>query len=574
MEIKELGELVTGFTPLVLIVDYDGFILWSSPKLEKEFNIINTKENKFEDLFNLSIQNISSNEIHKMMINNKVYSVKKKIVDEGNRDINLILFGDKCSYDNKEAKTYCLEKIIEKINDGIVMSDYNGKIVIYNNAMEKLEDRRSVDMVGKYMWDAYGYKDKYKSEHRRVFKTGQAVINKYEAHAYNNGKPKYVYYSTFPIIKDGEKVGVFSVSRNETKLHSLLSETMELKRKFNQYKSAEINNNYKSNGTTFTFSDIVGSSRVMSNLIKEAQSIAWLENNILIVGDTGTGKEVFAQSIHNYGKRNREPFIGINCSAIPENLLESILFGTVKGAFTGALDHSGLFEEAREGTLFLDELNSMPMSMQTKLLRVIQERRVRRVGGTNSIPINCRIVSAMNDNPKTLIEKGKLREDLFYRIAGFTLYIPPICERKEDILELSEFFICKYNKLMNRNITGITRELKKVITTYTWPGNVRELEHFIENVMVRTEENDRYLRISNVPEYLKEAIMGSNAMDSIIEEKESLPETLDNIEKKIILERLEKNNWNITRTSKELGIIRQSLLYRMKRLGIEKKNAV
>lgn len=571
MDITKLGELVSEFTPLVLIVDHNGLILWASEKLEEEFNFNYSKENKFEDLFNFIIQDIDSEEGYKANINGKTYLIKNKIVDDEKRKLNFILFKDICSYNDKEIKSYCLEKIIEKVDDGIMMSDYKGKVVIYNNAMEKLEDRRSSDMIGKFLWDAYGYKDEDKSEHRKVFKTGQAIKNKYQAHAYNNGKPKYVLYSTYPIVKDENKIGVFSISKNETKLHSLLSETTELKRRFNRENQKEAKKNYKSNGTTFTFSDIVGSSETMLNLIKQAQSIAWLENNILIVGDTGTGKEVFAQSIHNYGKRYNEPFIGINCSAIPENLLESILFGTAKGAFTGALDHSGLFEEAGEGTLFLDELNSMPLSMQSKLLRVLQERRARRVGGSNSIPIKCRIISAMNENPMVLIEKGKFREDLFYRIAGFTLYIPPIYERKKDILELSKFFISKYNGLMNRNVVGITRELKKVMTAYIWPGNVRELEHFIENIMVGTEENDRYLRISNIPEYLKEAIIGSNAMDSIIEKKESLPETLDNIEKKIIIERLEKNNWNISRTSKELGIIRQSLNYRMKRLGIEKK---
>ena len=489
------------------------------------------KKNNFEDLFNFSIRDINLKEGYKLSANKKIYLVRNKIIDDENRKLNFLLFEDVCRYDDEKIKSYCLEQIIEKIDDGVMMSDYNGKIVIYNKAMEKLEDRKSSDMVGKFLWDAYGYKYEDKSEHRRVFETGHAVINKYEAHAYNNGKPRYVLYSTYPIVKDGNKIGVFSISKNETKLHSLLSEITELKRRFHRENQKESKKSYKSNGTTFTFSDIVGSSEIMSNLIKEAQSIAWLENNILIVGDTGTGKEVFAQSIHNYGKRYNEPFIGINCSAIPENLLESILFGTVKGAFTGALDHSGLFEEAGEGTLFLDELNSMPLSMQSKLLRVLQERRVRRVGGSNSTPIKCRIISAMNEDPVDLIRRGKLREDLFYRIAGYTLYIPPLYERKEDILELSEFFINKYNRIMNRNITGITRELKEVMTTYTWPGNVRELEHFIENIMVRTEEDDRYLRISNVPEYLKEAIIGSNAMDSIVEEKESLPETLDNIEK-------------------------------------------
>ena len=481
---------------------------------------------------------------------------------------------DKCFIHDKDTKIDSLEEIIGNISDGIVMSDCNGKIIIYNNAMEKLEDKRSVDMIGKYLWDAYEYEEQDASEHKKVFETGVPIINAYAAHAYKNGVPKYVSYSTYPIIKDGEKIGVYSISKNETKLHTLLSETMELKRNFNNKDHKGCEKTYKSNGTTYKFSDLIGSSKEMSNLIKEAQSIAWLDNNVLIVGNTGTGKEVFAQSIHNYGKRSEEPFIGINCSAIPENLLESILFGTVKGAFTGAVESNGLFQEAKGGTLFLDELNSMPITMQTKLLRVIQERRVMPVGGDKTFPINCRIISAMNEEPSILIKNGKLREDLFYRIAGFNLYIPSLHARNKDIFDLSDSFITEFNASMGKNILGLSKELKKIMAKYTWPGNVRELQHLIENMMVRVEEGADYLRISNIPDYLRDKIIGANAISSINEEKESLPETLNYLEKRIIKEALSKNNWNISQTSRDLGIIRQSLLYRIKRLGIEKPTVV
>lgn len=481
---------------------------------------------------------------------------------------------NKGSIHDKDTKIDSLEKIIENISDGIVMSDCNGKIIIYNNAMEKLEDKRSVDMIGKYLWDAYEYGGQHSSEHRKVLESGIPILNRYDAHAYNNGIPKYVSYSTYPIIKDGEKIGVYSISKNETKLHTLLAETMELKRNFNKGKNNEGDRTYKSNGTTYNFSDLIGSSKEMTKLIKEAQSIAWLENNVLIVGNTGTGKEMFAQGIHNYGKRSEEPFVGINCSAIPENLLESILFGTVKGAFTGAVESNGLFLEAKGGTLFLDELNSMPITMQTKLLRVIQERRVMPVGGDKTFPINCRIISAMNEDPSILIKNGKLREDLFYRIAGFNLYLPSLHERKKDIFDLSDFFIAEFNVSMGKDILGLSKELKKVMAKYNWPGNVRELQHLIENMMVRAEEGADSLRISNIPDYLQEKILGANAIISINEDKESLTETLNSVEKRIIKEALSKNDWNVSQTSRELGIIRQSLIYRIKRLEIEKPTSV
>jgi len=295
-----------------------------------------------------------------------------------------------------------------------------------------------------------------------------------------------------------------------------------------------------------------------------------LDNNVLIIGETGTGKEVFAQSIHNFSKKKTEPYIAINCAAIPENLLESILFGASKGAFTGAVEHTGLFEEAGEGTIFLDELNSMPVSMQTKLLQVLQERKVRRVGGVNMTPVKCRVMCAMNEDPQKLIQNGKLRQDLFYRISGLCLYIAPLRERKEDILDFTFFYINKFNKLLNKNIKSLSPELQQILLGYNWPGNVRELEHMIENLMIRASGSQKALEISNMPLYIKETVLSAGNIDRTKTKKETLPDTLRSIEEKIIRESLNKNNWNISATSKELGVIRQSLLYRIKKLDIIK----
>ncbi len=463
-----------------------------------------------------------------------------------------------------------LLEIIDSLYDGVLLTDKEGKILIYNPAMEELEERKAEDMIGKYTWDAYEYSGKNESEHMQVFQTGVPIINKYKAHAFNNGKPIYKSYSTLPIYKNEEIIGVYSISKNETKLQSLLSETVELKRQFNKGKDKTLEIN--SNGTRFNFANIIGSSEIMKKIIKEAEAISWLDNSILLVGDTGTGKEVFAQSIHNFGKRASKPFIGINCSAIPENLLESILFGSVKGAYTGALDSRGLFEEAGEGTMFLDELNSMPINMQTKLLRVLQERTVRRVGGKESYPINCRIISAMNEDPYKLIQEEKLRQDLFYRIAGFNLYIPPLQERGNDLIELSEYYISKFNLTMNKNVIGITEELKRIMDNYNWPGNIRELEHFIENIMVRTGDDERYLREDNIPGYILDLIQEDKEnINSNLPVAEDLQGKLNVLERKSIIDILNNNMWNVSKSAKNLGITRQSLIYRMKRLEIERK---
>lgn len=561
MDIKSIGEIVTNFKPYSLIVDKAGNVLWTSNDLSKLIDVKNIKE------LNTDINEIIFNKNLKIKIKNNNYILSN--IRLNNLDSLIVIFDLIGNYNDDNTKVYCFEKIIEKLYDGVLLSDKDGKVVIYNPAMEELEEMKSEDMLGNYIWDAYGYSDKSKSEHMAVQETGIPIINKYKAHAFNNGKPIYKSYSTYPIEKDGEVIGVYSISKNETKLQSLLSETVELKRQFGGKTKEEAY--IKFNGTRFTFSDIIGSCTKMKKLIQEAQSIAWLNNNILIVGETGTGKEVFAQSIHNYGKRNSEPFIGINCSAIPENLLESILFGTVKGAFTGAIDSSGLFEEAGEGTLFLDELNSMPINMQTKLLRVLQEKQLRRVGGKEMYPVKCRVISAMNEDPYKLMEEGRLRQDLYYRIAGYNLVIPPLRERDNDIFDLSKFYISRNNLNLNKNVSEITANLKGFMKEYCWPGNIRELEHFIENIMVRTEEGDIYLRQENIPKYILD-IMNTNNQENKMENQsvESLEEKISEFEKDLILKSLGNNKWNVTRTAKDLGVSRQSLIYRMRKLDLNK----
>ncbi|SCZ77308.1 sigma-54 interaction domain-containing protein [Acidaminobacter hydrogenoformans] len=471
-----------------------------------------------------------------------------------------------------EMLLFALQKIIESISDGVVMSDAQGRLIIYNQAQERLEELRGTEIIGKPLWEAYGYDPENESEHRQVLTSGKAVENRYEAHAINNGIPKYVSYSTYPIIKNGEAVGVFSISKNETKLHSLLEEAIELKRRFLSL-DPEMQEPVEDpgNGTRYSFSNIIGDSEATRQLIKEAQKIAWLDNNILIVGETGTGKEVYAQSIHNHGKKHKEPFIGINCAAIPENLLEGILFGTVKGAYTGALDRSGLFEDARGGTLFLDELNSMPVSMQTKLLRVLQERKVNRVGGSEFVPVKCRVVCAMNEDPLKLIGEGKLRQDLYYRIGGLSLYILPLRQRPEDIRCLTRFFIQKYNHMLNTHVEQLSETLERAFENYGWPGNIRELEHVIENLMVHNDDQTRVLEGTHLPAYLKASLnLGTDSERPKPQRKEPLNDRVDSFEREIILDALCRNSYNISSTSRELGIIRQSLLYKMKRLGIEK----
>lgn len=470
------------------------------------------------------------------------------------------------------AMSTTLRALFDDLNEGVIISDETGRVIVYNKAMEKMENKSAEKMIGKFIWEAYGYNDRNASEHFQVLETGRELVNIYSAHVSVNGVPQYTNYSTYPIKDEEEIIGVLSICKNEKELHSLLMDTIESRRKHNVNYDIATGRTYSENGTSYSFSDFVGESEEISRLIKEAQNIAWLDNSILIVGETGTGKEVLAQSIHNYGKRSVEPFIGVNCGAIPENLIESILFGTVKGAFTGAVDHPGLLEEAGTGTLFLDEINSMPVLTQSKLLRVLQEKRVNRVGDNKSYEIKCRFISAMNEQPHDAIQGGSFREDLYYRLAGFNLYIPALRERKSDIDLLILSFLKRYAPLMGKNIIDIDDRLRSILQNYPWPGNIRELENLVENMLVSADANERVLGVEHIPAYLEKRILGPNPYLDYEESEDSLPSTLASIEREIIRKSLEKNDYNYTKTAKELGIIRQSLMYRIKKLEIEPRD--
>jgi len=287
---------------------------------------------------------------------------------------------------------------------------------------------------------------------------------------------------------------------------------------------------------------------------------------VLIYGETGTGKELFAQSIHYSGIRGNKPFIAQSCAAIPESLLESLLFGTAKGGFTGAVEREGLFEQANGGTLLFDELNSMSLSLQAKLLRVLQEGYIRRVGGTKDIPIDVRIIATTNEDPNDCIRQGTMRKDLYYRLSVINVFIPPLRERINDIEMLCNYFIKKYNKVLNKNIESISGDVINKFKEYAWPGNVRELENFIESAMNFASFDDVILTedyfVSS--KFISTDRLYPLNLDYQLDEK-SLPEILDNIENELIKNTLEKYNYNITKTSKHLGIKRQTLQHKLKK---------
>ena len=466
-----------------------------------------------------------------------------------------------------EDRVYCLEAIIRHVSEGVILTDQECRITVFNPAKEKMEHMKAEDVLGKISWEAYSHSNREISEHQQVLDTGVPILKAYRAHAYVGETPVYIYYNTYPVVRDGKVLGVYSISRNETLLRELLYETIEHKRGLHLEDGEERSERSLAKGTKFTFEDLVGCSPQIKQIIKDAQTIAGLDASILITGETGTGKEVLAQSIHNFGRGDKR-FVAVNCAAIPDTLMESTMFGSVKGAFTGAVDSRGLLREAEDGTLFLDEINSMSTAMQAKLLRALQERCVRPVGSMEEYPIQCRLICASNESAGSLLREKLMRQDLFYRISDFILAIPPLRERKQDILELAEQFIRRYNREFHKNVTHMSEQLREYLLSGAWRGNIRELERVMRSLMLRVPEVEETLDIQpGIGSLLGFEKTSAGAEPSYLETKD-LQTTLRQIQKEIITHRLEENGGNIAKAARDLGLQRQNLSQRIKRLEL------
>jgi len=319
------------------------------------------------------------------------------------------------------------------------------------------------------------------------------------------------------------------------------------------------------------FSNIIGNSPQIREVLEVVKRVADIDSNVLLVGESGTGKELIAQAIHYSGKRAQYPFVTINCSALPETLLESELFGHEKGAYTGASTFKkGLLEVADRGTVFLDEIGEMPLSIQSKVLRVIEEKEFFRVGGTKSIKVDVRLVVATNKNLEELVKGGRFREDLYYRLNVIPIYLPPLREKKEDIPLLCRHFIEKYNKVLHKKIKNIEENAIKALMEYSWPGNVRELENFIERTVALIDEKKEEITLSDLPYEFQTGIYkneGLNFQELRPGCAVNFKKLVSDFEKRIISEALMK-----TKKKKEaanlLNLSPRILRYLMKKYGL------
>lgn len=325
------------------------------------------------------------------------------------------------------------------------------------------------------------------------------------------------------------------------------------------------------------FSNIIGTSQLIKETLNSVRKLANVDSTVLIQGESGTGKELIAQAIHYSGKRAEFPFVTINCSALPETLLESELFGHEKGAYTGASAmKKGLFEVAERGTVFLDEIAETPLSIQVKILRILEEKEFRRVGGTRDMKVDVRVIIATNKDLRGLVKEKKFREDLYYRLNVIPVYLSPLRERKEDTALLVRHFIEKYNKILHKKVKGINDEAVRLLLEYPWPGNVRELENFIERVITLAEEEKEIItvadlpsefRIGNVEQLINMKIWGGDDTGAGVNFKE----LVNGFEKRIISEALTKVKKK-KEAAKLLNLTPRILRYLIKKHGLENES--
>lgn len=461
-----------------------------------------------------------------------------------------------------------LESILRHLDEGILVVDTDANVTFYNEPATNIAGISPEKAIGKNILEIFPDLTPETSTFYYVLRNKKPLIDHVQTYMNHQKKVVSTVTSTIPLIKDGELIGALEVYRDLTHVKELSEKVFNLQKQL--FKKENGQKAYLGNGTIYTIEDIIGESSAIKDLKAKAQKIADSGSPVLVYGETGTGKELLVQAIHNASKtRKNKPFIAQNCAALPNTLLEGILFGTSSGSFTGAKDKPGLFELADGGTLFLDEINSMDVELQGKLLRVLQDGVIRRIGGTNTIKVDVRVMASTNEPPLKAVEKKVLRQDLYYRLNVIALNIPSLRERKGDIPLLVGHFIDYYNRKLNKNVKGISDEALNLFYEYNWPGNVRELKYAIESIMNFIDGD--LIQISDLPTTI------SNSIISSLESRQQhirhihlppLAEAVSNYEKNLIEKAIEHANGNCAEAARLLKVPRQTLHNKIKKYNI------
>ncbi|MCK1991445.1 sigma-54-dependent transcriptional regulator [Peribacillus muralis] len=456
--------------------------------------------------------------------------------------------------DLKEIQTM-LQAIIQSSDEAISVVDEQGRGLLINPAYTRITGLTKSQVIGKpASIDIY----EGESMHMKVLQTKKPVRG---VNMRVGPKHKEVIVNVAPIIVDGHLKGSVGVIHDVSEIQAL---THELNRARQIIRTLQ---------AKYSFDDIIGASREMKLPVEQAKLSATTPATVLLMGESGTGKELFAHAIHNASDRKFNKFVRVNCAAISEALLESELFGYEEGAFTGANRGGkvGFFEEANQGSIFLDEIGELPANIQAKLLRVLQEREIIRVGGTKPIAINVRVIAATNINLEKAISNGSFREDLYFRLNRMPIFIAPLRKRKEDLRELAEHLILKINQEYGRSIEGISAAAIHKMQNYDWPGNVRELENILGRAIIFMKLNETFIDIQHIPDFIETKSLPQDkeaTMSPAYVSGKTLSEIIDQYETKIIEQAIHTFKGNKTLTAKALGISVRNLYYKMEKLQL------
>jgi len=450
----------------------------------------------------------------------------------------------------KELKN-TLEDVVENPYEGIIVVDKEGLVTMINETYLKIVGRERDEVLGKHI--------SHVSEHcnlPQVLKTGEPLLCDF-----CNVRERGMITMRVPIMKDGQMVGALGKTLfTDIDTARILNEKLvQLERQLAYYKEEY----EKIHGSHYVFGDVVGESEAIRDLKRKARRIAGSVSTVLITGESGTGKEMFAQAIHNASDRWNKPFIKINCAAIPDNLLESELFGYAEGAFTGAQKGGkpGKFELANKGVIFLDEIGDMPLVMQAKLLRVLQEYEVERIGGLEPVKIDVRVIAATNHDLEKMVEEGEFREDLYYRLNVIRIDLPPLRERPEDIPLLIDSLLAKLSAKLRKNIKGISTDALNLLQEYHWPGNVRELENILELAVNMTDE--QFLDYDDFPCVVRK-VQGNTKGKG-----KNLLDVLGQVEKDMLINALKETRGDKKTAARMLGIHPSALYRKLKKHDID-----
>ena len=481
----------------------------------------------------------------------------------------------------------------EGFSEGLIIVDRSGTIIYYNCAMAAIDELDPVDVLGKKVVNVYDLSEA-DSVIMQCLNSRQPIVDRALLYRTQRGKVANTLHTVFPLFKRERLQGAICLVREYNVLEQTISSI-----------SIPRSKRVLPNETRFDFDAIVGSNIEFLRAVNTAKMAAHTPSPVMLYGETGTGKELFAQAIHNHSGRRSGRYTAVNCAAIPENLLEGLLFGTTSGAFTGARNKLGLFERASGGTIFLDEINAMATGLQAKILRAIQERKVRRLGSLHETVIDVKIISSVNQEPHVAIAANNLRPDLFYRLGVVFIPIPPLRDRKEDILLLAGHFLDKHSRALNRQVTDISGEVLALFNDYDWPGNVRELEHVIEgaiNMVVSSRTLDRrhlqshlttWRRLRGQPGTAQPPAAGMPSDGRVgggqgaepspappspttyprpAASSRGLMATQADHEKTVLIDALAAHQGNVTRAADSIAISRQLFTYKMKKYRLHRRD--